>query len=93
MESQIDLRDFGNSYYYKQVQSVRAHSEDIKIFAEVLGITSLTFVGLDYGAYVGEQLPIDRPDLIKKLILVDALPPKGFLLPLFDEQGQLQQEK
>lgn len=61
-----------------------AHAEDVVQAAAKLGAESFDLVGHSMGGFVGLQLANDRPDRLRRLVLVDALgaPDQDALIPI-----------
>ncbi len=71
-----DLRGRGGSASLPGPYGMRAHAEDCVSVLEHLGISSAVVVGESMGAYVAVVLVAARPDLVRRLVLVDGgLPP------------------
>ncbi|TDT57253.1 alpha/beta fold hydrolase [Fonticella tunisiensis] len=77
----VDLRGFGASTYNKPIETIKDLSDDIKLFADALGLKEIIAAGWSAGGTVAMQLASDYPELIKKLILIDSSSIKGY--PVF----------
>src|SRR3984893_18093012 len=49
-------------------------AKDAAAFIDVLGLTKVDLLGFSIGGMVAQQITLDRPDLIRKLILVGTAP-------------------
>jgi len=68
----IDLPGFGGSPVPKTVWGVGDYAEMVKGFIEKLGLSNVIIVGHSFGGRVGIKLAAKYPQLISRLILVDA---------------------
>lgn len=75
-----DLRGFGESTYNKPVEKIKDFSEDIKLFADKMGLEKFVLIGWSAGGAVSEQFAADYPEMVEKLILLAASSIKGFPL-------------
>lgn len=69
-----DFRGHGRSDRPKGPYSIAGFAEDIARLIEELGVGPMPVVGISLGGMVGFQLAADRPELLTKLIAVNALP-------------------
>jgi haloacetate dehalogenase len=74
-----DLRGYGRSTSPRTVAdhatfSKRAMAADMMTLAQVLGHDRFAAVGHDRGAYVAHRLAMDYPDLVSRLVVLDAVP-------------------
>lgn len=83
-----DLRGFGDSSYLKRFDSLRELAEDLKDFVSKLDIGLFTAVGWSTGGGVALELAADLPDKVKKIILLDSVPPTGYPMFKRDAQGK-----
>jgi pimeloyl-ACP methyl ester carboxylesterase len=66
----IDLVGFGASA--GQRFSLEAAADQIGAFMDALGITGALVVGHSMGGFIAAELAADRPELVDRLVLVDA---------------------
>ena len=83
-----DLRGFGDSSYLKRFDSLRELAGDLKDFVSKLDIGLFTAVGWSTGGGVALELAADLPDKVKKIILLDSIPPTGYPMFKRDAQGK-----
>ncbi|TLS38361.1 alpha/beta hydrolase [Pseudalkalibacillus caeni] len=74
----VDLRGFGVSTYHQRIDSMKDFSEDIKLFADELGLKQFHVIGWSLGGGVAMQFAADYPDYIKKLVLLESISTRGF---------------
>jgi len=68
----IDLPGFGGSPLPKSAWGVGEYSELVKDFSQKLGINKIILVGHSFGGRVAIKLSAANPELVSKLVLVDA---------------------
>jgi len=76
-----DTRGHGRTSRPDGRYDVPLFAEDLAAFCDVLGIEGAHVVGLSMGGMIGLQLALDRPELVKSLVVVNSGPamvPKGF---------------
>jgi pimeloyl-ACP methyl ester carboxylesterase len=56
-------------------------SDAIYQFAQALGLPRCTVVGHSLGGNLVQQLAVDHPDLVERLVLINSGPPDGLRLP------------
>ncbi|MGH7701141.1 MAG: alpha/beta fold hydrolase, partial [Gemmatimonadales bacterium] len=54
-----------------QPYSLALHAEDLIAFVETLGLERVHLVGTSYGAFVALRVTVDRPDLVRSLVLAE----------------------
>lgn len=81
----IDMRGFGASTYNTRVNSLRDFSEDLKLFADAMGLNEFYLAGWSTGGGVAMYFAIDYPTYVKKLILVESVGIKGY--PMFKKDA------
>lgn len=69
-----DLRGHGRSSKPPGPYSIPQFSSDVATMLDELDVGSVRLVGISLGAMVGFQIVADRPDLVSRLIVVNALP-------------------
>jgi pimeloyl-ACP methyl ester carboxylesterase len=57
--------------------SISAIAKDAAAFIDALGLTKIDLLGFSMGGMVAQQLTLDRPELINKLILLGTAPRGG----------------
>lgn len=68
----IDLPGFGESEMPAQKLTMEHYAENVKSFCDALGIKQVTLIGNSMGGLVGALVAKRTPELLKKLVLVDA---------------------
>lgn len=76
-----DHRGMGESTYKNEVKNMKDFSEDLKLFADKLGLTKFILMGWSFGGAVAEQFTADHQDMVEKLILLSASSIQGYPLP------------
>lgn len=69
-----DFRGHGRTERPEGPYSIAGFAADVAAMIEKLGVGPLPVVGISLGGMVGFQLAADRPDLVTKLIAINALP-------------------
>lgn len=69
-----DFRGHGRSQKPPGPYSLTTFASDIAGLIDELGVGPLPVVGISLGGMVGFQLAADRPDLVSRLVVVNALP-------------------
>ena len=75
-----DLRGFGDSSYNAHFSSLRELAEDVKLFADALGISKAHVVGWSTGGGIAFELAVLYPDLVSSLFIIEGAGHKGFPL-------------
>ncbi len=83
-----DLRGFGDSSYHQRFDSLRELADDLRDFVTQLGLHSFYLVGWSTGGGVALELAADMPGSVKKVILLDSVPPTGYPMFKRDAQGK-----
>jgi esterase len=74
----LDQRGHGDSEWSPSMDySLEAHVRDAQGFIEISDVAPVVVVGHSLGAFVGIALAARRPELVRALVLVDAVPPVG----------------
>lgn len=76
-----DLRGFGDSSYKKEFSSLAELAEDVKLFADALGISKAHVVGWSAGGGIALELAASHPEFVSSLFIIAGTSYKGF--PLF----------
>lgn len=83
-----DMRGFGGSSYHKPIDALRDFADDISELMDVLKLKRAVTLGWSTGGGVAMEMAIHRPDLVKKLILVESVGIMGYPMFRKDENGQ-----
>src|SRR5512133_902238 len=80
-----DLRGYNLSSHPKGIKSYSADrvAEDINILIHELGYDSAMVVGHDWGGTVAWTLAMNHPDVVDRLVVLDAAPPRKLQKGLF----------
>jgi len=81
----VDLLGYGDSSKpLKADLSVRAQAEYVAAVMMKLGLTHVTAVGHDIGGGVVQLLALNRPELVRRLVLVDSVAYDSWPVPEID---------
>lgn len=80
----MDMRGFGMSSYNARFDSLRELSEDLKLFADAIGLRRFCLAGWSTGGGVAMYFAIDYPEYVEKLILIESVGIKGYPIPRLD---------
>ncbi|HEX6221662.1 MAG TPA: alpha/beta hydrolase [Acidimicrobiia bacterium] len=69
-----DLRGHGQSSKPAGPYTIRHFASDVTTLLDELDVGPVRMVGISLGGMVGFQIAADRPDLVSKLVVVNALP-------------------
>lgn len=83
----VDLRGHGRSDKPPGPYSIELFATDVAGILEHLGAGPLPVVGISLGGIVGFQLAADRPDLVERLMVVNAVP--AFEMDSFGMRAQI----
>lgn len=75
----VDLRGHGKSDKPQGRYSIQLFSDDVAELVRQLDLVPVTVVGISLGGMVAFQLAADHPDLIDRLVVVNALPDNELL--------------
>ncbi len=67
-----DKRGHGLSDCPPGPYTIDQHVEDAAAVADAVGASDVTFVGLSIGGLIGQGLAVSRPDIVKRLVLMDT---------------------
>lgn len=81
----VDLRGFGHSSYHCRFDSLKTLSDDLEIFIDKLRLKDLEVLGWSTGGGVAMHLAASRPDIIKRLILMESVGITGY--PIFEKDA------
>lgn len=86
-----DMRGFGQSDKPKGVKSYMLNvvANDIKGIIEALGYKKAIVIGHDWGGAVAWQVAIQHPEVVEKLIILDAPHPSGFINTILSSPLQI----
>lgn len=85
----IDLRGFGDSSYYRRIQSLEDFANDIVLFTNLLEIDKFSVIGWSLGGGVAMQLAAILNDKVEKLVLISSTTYKGYPIYKKDDNGNL----
>lgn len=81
----LDLLGYGDSDKPPKVDlSLRAQAGYVAEFMKKVGLTHATVVGHDIGGGVAQLLALDRPELVKRLVLLDTVAYDSWPVPEID---------
>jgi pimeloyl-ACP methyl ester carboxylesterase len=83
-----DLRGFGDSTYNSRFSSLGELAEDLKLFADGLGISRAHLVGWSTGGGIAFELAIRYPDFVRSVFCVEGVGHRGY--PLYKKEGDKQ---
>lgn len=69
-----DLRGHGRTSKPAGPYSIRQFASDVATFLDELDVGPVRLVGISLGGMVGFQIVADRPDLVSRLVAINALP-------------------
>lgn len=84
----VDLRGFGDSTYNERFDTLDELAEDVSLFMDALGLTSVYLVGWSNGGGVGLKLCAAYPEKVKKFFDIEGADMKGY--PLFKKDAAFQ---
>lgn len=76
----VDMRGFGTSTYNHRIVSLKDLSDDIRFWADALGLKGFVLAGWSTGGGVAMQFAAEHPDYVTKLILIESVGIKGYRL-------------
>ena len=76
-----DLRGYGDSDKPEAEWSMHDLADDIYRFARAVGIERATVVGHSMGGGVAQQLTVEHPELVERLVLLNSAEPAGLQTP------------
>jgi pimeloyl-ACP methyl ester carboxylesterase len=83
-----ELRGFGDSSYNRRFDSLHELADDLIEFLELLKIKNAYLVGWSTGGGIIMVIAAKRPDLVKKMVLLESVSPKGYPIFKKDAKGQ-----
>ena len=82
-----DLRGFGDSSYKARFSSLGELAEDVKLFADALGISKAHVVGWSTGGGVAFELAVKQPSFVSSIFVIEGVGYKGYPLYKKDPNG------
>jgi len=76
-----DLRGFGDSSYNSEFSSLAELAEELKLFADALGISKAHVAGWSLGGGIALELAVKYPGLVSSLFIIEGVSYKG--MPFF----------
>ncbi|WP_421383638.1 alpha/beta fold hydrolase [Bacillus salacetis] len=89
----VDLRGFGKSSYRQPVHSIKDFSDDLREFADELGLSEFALAGWSLGGAVCQQFCIDHSGYCSKLLLIASASTRGYPFYGSNEHGLPDPEK
>ena len=83
-----DLRGYGDSTYYRRIESLNDLADDLSLFLEAKGIESADVVGWSLGGGVALELAAHHPKLVSSLVLINSTTHRGYPIFKKDEEGK-----
>jgi pimeloyl-ACP methyl ester carboxylesterase len=83
----VDVRGHGRSDKPPGPYSIPQFAQDLVLFLEALALPPVFLAGLSMGGMIAFQMAVDRPDLVKKLVVVNAGP--EYLMNTFKQRIQV----
>ncbi len=68
-------------------------AKNAEAFIDALGLTGIDLLGFSIGSMIAQMIALERPDLIRKLVLVGSGPRNGESIPLTPESAVLFSKK
>jgi pimeloyl-ACP methyl ester carboxylesterase len=84
----LDLRGFGDSTCEAPADSLEQFAEDVKAFADAVGLETFDVVGWSTGGGIALELAADWPDRVRQVVLLASVPPTGYPFFRKDAAGQ-----
>lgn len=84
-----DLRGYGDSTYYRRINSLDDFADDIEAFMSALDINRAVVVGWSLGGGVALKLAARHQKLVSKLVLINSTTHRGYPVFKKDENGQM----
>ncbi len=83
-----DLRGYGDSSYYRRIQSLKDFADDMFLFLKQKEISFVSIVGWSLGGGVALEIAAAHPELVDKLILINSTTHRGY--PVFKKDSNNQ---
>jgi pimeloyl-ACP methyl ester carboxylesterase len=74
----VDLPGFGISSYRKPIDGLADYADDVKLFADALGLRTFSVIGWSTGGGVAMKLAADHPERVEKLLLLASMSTRGY---------------
>ncbi len=84
----IDLRGFGDSSYWNNLNSLHDFAVDVEMFVDALHLNHFNILGWSTGGGIVLEVAADLKDRIKKVFLLDSVGIKGYPMFKKDDKGQ-----
>lgn len=75
-----DLRGFGDSSYKARFSNLGELAEDVKLFADALGITQAHILGWSTGGGIAFELAVRYPSFVSSIFVIEGMGYKGYPL-------------
>jgi pimeloyl-ACP methyl ester carboxylesterase len=66
-----------------------AMAKDVGVFIDALGLTTVDVLGFSIGSMIAQNVAMQRPDLVRKLVIVGSGPRNGDGIPLTPESQKI----
>lgn len=84
----VDLRGYGDSSYYRRINSLEDFSKDLIDFLKKLEINMFSILATSLGGGVAMQLAADLNEQVHKLVLISSTTYKGYPLYKKNQAGE-----
>jgi pimeloyl-ACP methyl ester carboxylesterase len=84
-----DLRGYGDSTYYRSIDSLADFAQDLIFFLEAKGIDKVNLLGWSLGGGVAMEMAARYPKVVERLILINSTTHRGYPIFKKDDQGQM----
>lgn len=84
----LDLIGFGDSSYYRTIDTLRDFSADVALFLKAKNLKNVCILGWSTGGGIVLELAIDHPELVGHIILLDSVGTQGYPLYKLDAQNR-----
>ncbi len=84
-----DMRGFGDSTYYRRIQSLAELAEDMYLFLQAKHVKKAFVVGWSLGGGVALELAAAHPETVEKMVLINSTTHRGYPVFKKDEKGQM----
>ncbi len=82
-----DMRGFGDSSYNAPIRSLNDLGDDVLLLLESLDIKKINLLGWSTGGAIALKMASDRPNYVKKLILLESASYRGYPIFKKDKNG------
>ena len=73
----IDLPGYGRSDKPKVDYSIKFFTKQLLDFLRTLGYTDIILIGHSLGGLIAENISLNEPEMVKKLVLISTTPPNS----------------